>query len=163
MPAIFEYRLRVTPDAIDALGHANNTVYLQWMEAAAIAHSTAQGWSTQQYLDRGVAWIARSHSIEYRRPAWLDDEIVVRTWVEDMQRVSSRRQYRIERLLGRSAPHDEVGTPPQRSGAQRELLARAETRWVLIDLEKRRPIRIPPDIVSSFELVDSPAPPPPTL
>ena len=146
MPAIFEYRLVVPPEAIDALGHANNTVYLQWMEAAAVAHSSAQGWPTERYLERGVAWIARAHTIEYRRPAWEGDQIVVRTWVSDMERVSSRRQYAIERL-------EPTGREDGTQGSSRELLARAETRWVLIDLERRRPIRIPPEIAEAFERV----------
>ncbi len=146
MPAIFEYRLIVPPEAIDALGHANNTVYLQWMEAAAVAHSSAQGWPTERYLERGVAWIARAHTIEYRRPAWEGDQIVVRTWVSDMERVSSRRQYAIERL----EPADREA---EAKGSSRELLARAETRWVLVDLQRRRPLRIPPEIAEAFERV----------
>ncbi len=145
MPAIFEYRLVVPPSAIDALGHANNTVYFQWMEATATAHSTEQGWSTEQYLERGIAWVARSHSIEYRRPAFAGDRIVVRTWVCDMHKVSSSRRYRILRELDQ--PED---------GAEFELLARAETRWVLIDLQSRRPIRVPEDVASCFDLVDQP-------
>ena len=42
MPAVFEYRHRVAAEEIDALGHANNVAYLQWMQAAALAHSAAQ-------------------------------------------------------------------------------------------------------------------------
>ncbi len=140
MPAVFEYDLTVPASAIDALGHANNTVYLQWMEAAATAHSTAQGWTTARYLDQGVAWVARSHHIEYRRPARQDDALVVRTWVATMEKVASLRMYRIERRL------DDAGL------SQFELLARAETRWVLIDLATGRPLRIPPVIADSFEL-----------
>lgn len=143
MAGIFSFELVVPPDAIDALGHANNAVYLQWLEAAATAHSTAQGWSTSRYLDSGLAWVARSHHIEYRRPAREGDRLIVRTWVQSMERVSSIRAYRVERAA------EAAGTP----GA-RELLARAETRWVLIRLDTGRPVRIPPSIAECFEIVD---------
>ena len=145
MPAVFEYPLLVPATAIDALGHANNTVYFQWMEAAATAHSAAQGWPPERYIERGVAWVARAHTIEYRRPAFAGDRIVISTWVGDMRKVSSSRRYRIVRESAEPGPEP-----------RGELLARAETRWVLIDLKERRPIRVPAEIASCFEPVDRP-------
>ena len=152
MPAIFEYRLTVPTDAIDGLGHANNTVFFQWMQAAAIAHSTEQGWSPESYHDRGIAWIARSHSIQYRRPAFAGDPIVVQTWVNDMHRVSSRREYRIHRELSPHRDTSERDSAPVTDS--RELIARAHTKWVLINLKSGSLRRIPADMVAAFELVD---------
>ena len=49
MPAIFEHNLVVAAKSIDRLGHVNNLVYLAWMQAAALAHSAAQGWPPERY------------------------------------------------------------------------------------------------------------------
>ena len=152
MPAIFEYRLTVPDDAIDGLGHANNTVFFQWMQAAAIAHSTEQGWSPESYHERGIAWIARSHAIQYRRPAFAGDRIVVQTWVNDMHRVSSRREYRIYRES--STPVDTNERDSMREADSRDLIARAHTKWVLIDLKSGSLKRIPADMAAAFESVD---------
>lgn len=135
MPAIYHYHHRVQESEIDELDHANNAAYVNWMQAAAIAHSSAQGWPSQRYWDSNYAWVARSHSIEYLQPAHQDESLVVRTWVADMHRVTSLRRYEIVR--------ESDGT----------LLARAETRWAFINLETRRPVRIPLEVQSDFVIV----------
>jgi acyl-CoA thioester hydrolase len=34
----FEYKIKVFPADIDTMGHANNVVYLRWVQEAAAAH-----------------------------------------------------------------------------------------------------------------------------
>jgi acyl-CoA thioester hydrolase len=65
----------------------------------------------------------------------LGDDLIVFTWVADMQRASSLRRYEITRTLDQA------------------VLARAETRWVFVDLASRKPIRIPPEVQVDFELI----------
>lgn len=138
MPAIYHHPHRVKSDEIDELDHANNAVYVNWMQDAAIAHSTAQGWPSQRYWEASYAWVARSHKIEYLQPAHEGEELIVRTWVADMQRVSSLRRYEIVRSSDNS------------------LVARAETRWAFIDLKSRKPTRIPAAVQADFEIVPDP-------
>lgn len=135
MPAIYLHRHTVSDHEIDGQGHANNVVYVKWMQDAAVAHSSAQGWTPERYRTAGLGWVARSHFIEYRAPAFAGDEILIRTWVADMQRVSSRRQFEILRA------------------ADEALLARAETNWAFVRFADHRLMRIPPDVAEAFELV----------
>lgn len=135
MPAIYQHHHHVLDSEIDELQHANNAAYVNWMQAAAIAHSSAQGWPSRRYRDATYAWVARSHKIEYLQPAYRDEQLVIRTWVADMQRVSSLRKYEVVR--------EADGT----------LVARAETRWAFVDLETRKPIRIPPEVQNDFVIV----------
>lgn len=130
----FEYPHTVADDEIDEQGHANNVVYVAWMQAAALAHSATLGWTPQRYLELGFGWVARSHTIEYLRPAFAGDEIVVQTHVADMKRVTSTRVYRIVRR------------------ADHELLARAETTWAFVDYATGRPTRIPAEIIHAFQV-----------
>jgi len=65
MPAVFEYHHTVLESEIDGQGHVNNLEYLKWMQDAAVAHSTAQGWPTARYKEEGAGFVARSHNIEY--------------------------------------------------------------------------------------------------
>jgi acyl-CoA thioester hydrolase len=136
MPEIYEHHHTVTEDEIDVLGHANNVVYIDWLQSAAMAHSAAQGWPGERYQALGLGWVVRSHGIEYLRPAFAGDRIVVRTWVATMSKAPSIRRYRILR------PAD---------GA---LLATAETRWAFINYSTRQPLRIPKEIAESFTLLD---------
>src|SRR6185295_10960920 len=101
MPSIYQYSHVVSDDEIDtAIGHVNNLEYLKWMQSAAIAHSAAQGWPAEAYQKLGAGWVVRSHQIEYLRPAFPADEIVVRTWVADFKKVTSLRRYEIVRASG---------------------------------------------------------------
>jgi acyl-CoA thioester hydrolase len=135
MPAVFLHPHRVHDDEIDILGHANNLAYLEWMQSAALAHSAAQGWPAQRYHSLGAGWVVRSHAIKYVRSALAGDEIVVRTWVADMKRFSSRREYRIVRST---------------DGA---LLAKAATQWAFVDFATGGLARIPQEVAGSFEVV----------
>jgi acyl-CoA thioester hydrolase len=135
MPEIFEFHHTVADSEIDSLGHANNVAYVDWMQLAAAAHSSAQGWPGPRYREIGKGWVVRSHHIEYLQPAYAGDRIVVRTWVATLKKATSLRRYRI--LL---VPDEAV-------------LATAETLWAFIDYATRLPQRIPTEVAESFPIV----------
>jgi acyl-CoA thioester hydrolase len=132
MSEIYEYFHTVAVDEIDEQGHANNVVYVAWMQDAAIAHSATLGWTAERYQQLGGGWVARSHTIEYLRPAFVGDEIVVQTQVADMKKVTSTRVYRIMRR------------------SDGELLAKAETHWVFISYATGKPVRVPAEIARTY-------------
>ncbi len=137
MTQIFHYKHTVEADEIDDLGHANNVAYVEWMQAAAIAHSAHQGWTRDRYQELGRGWVARSHKIEYVQPAFQGDQIVIHTGVGNMKKVTSVRRYKMIR------ESDEV------------LLATAETKWAFVNYETGQPLRVPAEVIQSFELIDA--------
>ena len=132
MPVIHEHRVDVTESDIDDLGHVNNLRYMEWILAAAQGHSAANGWPRRRYLESGCAWAVRSHHIDYIKPAFSGDRIVIRTWVTTMGKILSDRAYEIIR---------------ERDG---ELLAKAITQWAYVDFRKQSPRRIPQEIRDTF-------------
>ena len=130
MPFVHEVEVREAD--IDDLGHASNLVYLRWVQDDALAHSTALGFSQQAYLSRGEAWVVRRHEIEYLRAAVLRDRLRIETRVESMKAANSVRRTEIFR------------------GS--ELICRAATDWVYVDLARGRPTRIPEDVRRAFPL-----------
>lgn len=135
MPRIFIERFTVGADSIDLNGHVNNQEFVRWMQDVATAHSSEQGWTLGRYLAAGVTWVIRSHFIEYLRPAFRDDEILLATWVAGMDAQTSPRQYRFVRA---------------RDG---KTLVEAETRWVFCDLSTGRPRDIPAEVAAAFPIV----------
>lgn len=133
MPRVYVHQIEVAPSAIDGNGHVNNVEYVRWMQEVAVAHADAVG-CTAATLAAGATWVARSHRIEYLRPAFAGDRVEARTWVEDFRRVQSLRRYEFFR------PAD---------GA---LLAKGETEWVFVDSQSGRPKRIPAEMGPMFEL-----------
>jgi acyl-CoA thioester hydrolase len=145
MIEIYEHMLIVSDRDIDQVGHVNNVVYLQWMQDAAVAHSSALGWSAARYQQHGAGWVARLHQIEYLRPAFAGDEVIVRTWVADMKKVTSLRRYQIIR---NDPPKDEPTGPWKET-----VLAVAHTNWAFIDYTTQTPKRVPLEIASAYRIV----------
>ena len=133
MSAYFEYPHTVTEQDIDDLDHAGNYHYIKWMQHAAIAHSTANGWSPEKYNELGAGWVVRSHKITYLKPAFEGDRVIIKTWVSNMRSATSLRKYEILNEAGKT-------------------LAKAETDWAFVNYEKQRPIRIPFEVSSCFVL-----------
>jgi acyl-CoA thioester hydrolase len=132
---LYTLPIQVSARDIDTNGHVNNIVYVQWMQDAAIAHSDSAG-CTQVTAAAGCAWVVRSHQIEYLRPAFAGDRVLVQTWLVDATRKStSPRRYRMVRAS---------------DGA---VLARGETLWVFVDTRTGRPRTIPPEVIGGFVLV----------
>ncbi len=136
--AIYELPVHVGEESIDLLDHVNNKEYLRWMEEGAVEHAAHNGWPFEALRQINSAWVARQHWIEYIRPAVLNDDLTLYTWVQSLKRFSSLRRYALKR-------GDEV-------------LMVGATEWVFVDYTRRKPAPIHPEVVKSFELVapDSP-------
>lgn len=132
--AVYHDEFTVPETAIDGNGHVNNVSYVQWMQDVAVQHFEASGCVSAMH-DIGGTWVARSHRIEYLRPAFAGDRIQASTWIVNFSRVRSLRRYRFSR------PSDGV------------LLAKGETDWVFVNAESGRPCSIPEEIKSAFTLV----------
>jgi len=142
MSAAYDYCRTVCDGEVDTVGHVNNVAYVEWMQAAALAHSTALGWPAQRYRQLGCGWVVRSHQVEYLQPARAGDEILVRTWVATMRKATSLRCYRIYRA------------------SDATLLAKAETLWAFINFTTGQPRRIPRDIADAYPPQGHDEPPP---
>ena len=166
---VFEYCVTVQPSDIDEMNHANNVCYVRWMQEAAIAHSTYNGWSTPRYLESGFAWVARRHTIEYLQPALVGDKLIVQTWVADFKRVTSRRKYRFLRKSDLIGMDTKIESDSNRIGHEdrcsltfdrslpagsfvrgNRVIAVAETHWAFLSIKHRRPVKIPPEVADCF-------------
>jgi acyl-CoA thioester hydrolase len=131
---VYPFEFSVPAEAVDENGHANNVMYVQWMQDAAVRHYEAMG-GTNPTQTIGATWVVRSHKIEYLSPAFAGERIKVLTWVVTMRRVRSLRRYHFLRV--------EDG----------QLLVRGETDWVFVDANTGRPRAVPSNIISLFTLV----------
>lgn len=128
----FEWRHVVEARETDWIGHASNVAFVDWLQSAAIAHSSALGWTPERYLSFGSAFMVRSHRVTYLGQARVGEALIVRTWVEDVSSAKSLRRYEMFTV--------EDSRP----------LARAETIWAFVDLKKGMPKRIPDEILEAF-------------
>ncbi|MCU0804802.1 MAG: acyl-CoA thioesterase [Burkholderiales bacterium] len=134
MLRIYRHAFEVPESALDRNGHVNNVQYVQWMQDVAVMHADAAGCSAATDA-AGATWVARSHWIEYLRPAFAGDRVVAVTWVSNFRRVRSLRKYRFVRVD---------------DGA---LLAEGETDWVFVDAATGKLRAIPTEVTSAFTLL----------
>jgi acyl-CoA thioester hydrolase len=127
--APFEINVSVLPGDIDEQNHVNNTVYLRWVQEVASAHWQAIASDEAQ---EGIRWVVLRHEIDYKAPACLGDEVVLRTWVGKATRLTFERFTEIRR----------------RSDGQ--LLSTARTLWCPINAQTGRPVRVPIEVREQF-------------
>lgn len=126
----FQLEVNVPASAIDQMKHVNNVQYLQWVQDVAEAHW--QDNSTPEMLEK-YAWVALEHTIKYHAPCFVDEKIVVETWVEKFEGVKSIRCTKIFR------PSDA------------KVLATSVTQWCLLSMPRGRPIRVPAEFTEIYE------------
>lgn len=124
----------VPADAIDENGHVNNVAYVQWMQDIAVEHYASIGGIEAQGPD--ATWVVREHKIEYLLPAFEDEEIEIRTWVENVGRVRSLRKYEFVRKT------------------DNKTLVKGETDWVFVDVKTGTPRAVPQAVLQVFALGD---------
>lgn len=133
--SVYRHVFTVPDSALDQNGHVNNVAYVQWMQDLAILHFGASG-GAQAMQGAAATWVARSHKIEYLKPAFAGEDVTGLTWVVNFRRVRSLRRYRFLR---------------QRDGT---VLAEGETDWVFVDATSGRPRKIPDEITRLLPLVE---------
>ena len=130
-PSIYAYTFTIPQSVIDDNGHVNNVAYVQWMQDAAIRHGEALDLKTPE----NASWFAREHHIKYFLPAFLGDEIVVRTWITEWKRVRLHRNYDFTRI------------------SDGKVIATGDTDWIYVDANTGRPMSIPKEIQVLFPVL----------
>ena len=132
-PDPFTLDIRVQSEDIDGLGHANNAVYVSWLERCAWRHSQRLGLDLAEYrrLDRAMAVLR--HEIDYLASAYEDEALVMGTWIVEWD-----RKLKMDRYFQLIRPAD---------GA---TLLRARTTFVCIELSTGRPRRMPAEFLEGY-------------
>ena len=110
--------------------HVNNAEYVRWVDRAAELAVDSVGHTRQAMLAVNRMWFVVRHELDYRAECFVDEDVLVATWVHSHTQTTSLRETRIVRT------HD--GKP----------ILTATTRWAYINLETRRPARIPRELLS---------------
>ena len=134
MKKVFEKEITVKNEDIDFNGHVNNLKYLEWMINSAMEHSRKEGFDEDYYKNLGATWVAKSHFIEYKKPAFQNDKLILKTWIDDIKHVIAIRKYEIYK--------------------NDELISEGKSEWVFVDFNTMRPKRIPKELIEKFKEKD---------
>lgn len=130
---LFEHNFTVDEKPEEYLRHVNNLRYLEWFIDVAIEHADSLGWGMEVCKGMGLAWVAKSHSIDYISPAYQGDGLLIRTWIDDVTAARITRCYECTRV------DDD------------QLIAKAKTVWVIVDYETGKPKAFPKNLKAKFD------------
>ncbi|MBL8090246.1 MAG: acyl-CoA thioesterase [Anaerolineales bacterium] len=133
LSSVYSKLIKIPKSAIDENGHVNNVMYVQWMQDVAVEHYASIGGIEAQGSES--TWVVREHKIEYFLPAFADEEIEIKTWVENIRRVRSLRKYEFIRK------------------SDEKVLVKGETDWVFVDVKTGMPKAVPEKVQKIFELI----------
>ena len=133
-PGAFTSARRVDFRDVDAAGHVNNASYISYMGECAWDVTAHFGWPAERVHAAGFTVFARRHRITYLQPALYGDVLDITTYGFDVRRVMATRHFRITR----------------RGASGAEIVARANTLYVWVDLVTGQPIRTPADYMESL-------------
>ena len=123
----FSFPIKVLPTDIDFMGHVNNARYLNWVQDTVLAH-----WQKLAPAEEvaSKAWVALKHEITYRKPAFLDDDVIAETVLEKIKGARSFYNTVIRR--------------------GEDVLAEVQSMWCCLDSVTHRPARISADVAERY-------------
>jgi acyl-ACP thioesterase len=101
------------------------------LQETAAAHASELGVAVQTLLDRGVAWVLSQLKITVEHWPMAGETLHIQTWPAAASGTRIERRFRL--LDGDGS-----------------VLGEATTLWLVMDLERRRPVRLPEYITGTF-------------
>jgi len=96
MKTKFDTEIRVRPSDIDINGHVHQSVYLDYVLFARYDQMRrCYKMSMEEFFKMGYSWATRSAFIEFQKPVFLGETVMVRTWVEEIKQKSVKVCFQI--------------------------------------------------------------------
>ncbi len=117
------------PQHIDALGHVNNTVWVDWIQQIATAH-----WAKVASAEHQAAyiWVVTRHEIDYRGNIGLGESVAAETFIP---------------APPKGAQFDRCVMFRNAAG---KVLVSARSTWALLDKASGRLLRVRDDVAAPF-------------
>ncbi len=132
MTHTFTDRLAIRQYELNSREELPNRAIAHLFQETAIRASADAGFGVAWYTEHNSAWVIYQMTLEHLRPIRYGDDLAITTWLSDMLRIRSHREY-----LARNA----------RTG---EIVARGRAHWVYLDAQTLFPTRIPASIIDQL-------------
>lgn len=127
---MFEKKFRVPYYGLDANDHVKTGLLLQFFQEAAALHASTVKIGVGDLLEHGITWVLRRYRVRIHSTPGLGD-LTVRTWFEPKRNLMSVREFEIRDTAD-------------------NVVADAWSSWIVVDLEKGRPVRLDRALPDSY-------------
>lgn len=130
---MYSYSDRVSYSRVDDELNLTYFALVNYMQDCSCFHSDDVGVGIYYLAPKSLGWFVTSYEIHINRMPRYSERIVIKTWPYQVRGMMARRVYTISTEDG-------------------ELLAYADSLWVLMDLEKLHPARLTTEILEAYPL-----------
>ena len=125
-----EIHHKVNTYEIDALSHVSNIAYIRWLEMARSQLLEECEMPVKDLIEAGFGPVLVRTEIDYLRPVYLGDQVVIRLWISKLGTASAILEFEIL--------------------ANSKVVSKARQRGLFVEFESGKPRRLTPDIRSRF-------------
>jgi len=135
MATKFDTEITVRPSDIDYNKHVHQSVYLDYLIFARVDQmKRCYKMSIETFFKRGYSWATKSTYIEFYKPVFMSEIVIVRTWVEEVKQKSVKVCFQL-----------------LKKGKQ-EIVAEGSAVYVLINAKTGKPEAIPEDVIKKYSI-----------
>lgn len=128
---IFEYKKRVEFCDIDENNILSSKGLIRILGEVAGVHSETVGYGLNDVPQTHLTWMLLDWKVQFfLKPSW-NSYLIIKTWARSFSKISSNRDFSVYDI-------------------NNNLVAKATSKWVLVDSEKHTPIRITEEIRNTF-------------
>lgn len=136
--SVFTEPFRIRAYEVSPQGHVTAQTLCNYLQEAAGLHAQHLGFAMAELSDLNLTWVlVRLHAQFDAFPGW-GEEVHVTTWPSGQDGLYARREYEMVTASG-------------------TRVGRGTSAWLLIDIARRRPVRIP-DFIRRIQLPARPRP-----
>jgi acyl-CoA thioester hydrolase len=127
-----ELRIRVRYSETDRMGYVYYGNYAQYFEVARVEALRNLGFSYRIIEDEGIILPVLSYCVKYLKPAFYDDELLIKVSIKEIPKARIRFDYEVY-------------------NEKDELINIADTTLVFINRETKKPCAAPQDFIDALK------------
>lgn len=136
MYSTFESEIKIRPDDIDLNNHVHNTKYFDYVLAARYEQMKLfYKMPMEEFFSLGYSWFVSSAYIEYKYPITMEDEILVRTKVDEIYGAQCKVTFWI--ILKNN---------------KEKIISQGYLLYTMISIKSGKPKRIPQSIIERYSI-----------
>lgn len=129
---IYSYERRIAMSDVDENWKLNPASALDLLQNGAMFHTVAAGSGPDELKDDHLAWVINSWNVCFDQPCDFLDTVQIATWAHEFDRIFAHRNFSIQNSHG-------------------ETCLRADSLWMLMQMEKQMPTRMKSEQVGRYE------------
>lgn len=135
MKTKFDTEIIVRPSDIDINRHVHQSVYLDYVLFARYDQMRRYyKMPMEEFFKMGYSWATKTTSIEFHKPVFLGETVIIRTWIEEIKKKSVKVRFQILK---------------KKTG---EIAAEGYAAYVLVNASSGKPEVIPEEIISKYSI-----------